>query len=112
MEQNVFMSPFSSKEIYTYFIEHAVVVCSNHIRWLTCYHSLLQFEYAEGEITLRFLRLKHSNVRQNITYDCKGGMDGFMLVKLLGANGETLTFHDKTVRLVSQVRKIYHKSEN
>ena len=63
-----------------------------------------QFEYAEGEIALRFLRLKHSHVRQNITYNCDEGMDGFMLVQLLGANGDTLTFHDKTVRLVSEVR--------
>ena len=30
-------------------------------------------------------------------------MDAFMLVKLLGANGDTLTFHDKTVRLMSEV---------
>lgn len=67
----------------------------------------LQFEYAEGEIALRFLRLKYAHVRQNITYDCEGGMDGFMLVQLLGANGNTLTFHDKTVRLVSEVCRIH-----
>ena len=66
----------------------------------------LQFEYAEGEIALRFLRIKHAHVRQNITYDCEGGMDGFMLVQLLGANGDALTFHDKTVRLVSEVYRV------
>ena len=68
-----------------------------------CLFYLLQFEYAEGEIALRFLRLKHNHVRQNITYNCDSGMDGFMLVQLLGANGDTLTFHDKTVRLISEV---------
>ena len=67
----------------------------------------LQFEYAESEVALRFLRLKHNHVRQNITYDCEGGMDGFMLVQLLGANGDTLTFHDKTVRLISEVGYSY-----
>ena len=66
-------------------------------------YTIIQFEYAEDEIALRFLRLRHNHVRQNITYNCEAGMDAFMLVKLLGANGDTLTFHDKTVRLVSQV---------
>ena len=53
---------------------------------------------------LRFLRLKHNNVRQNITYSCDSGVDSFMLVQLLAANGDTLTFSDKTIRMISQVR--------
>ena len=52
---------------------------------------------------LRFLRLKHNNVRQNITYSCDSGVDSFMLVKLMAANGDILTFNDKTVRMISQV---------
>lgn len=57
---------------------------------------------------LRFLRLKHNNVRQNITYSCDSGVDSFMLVQLMAANGDLLTFNDKTVRMISQVsyRKI------
>lgn len=63
----------------------------------------IQFDYPEGPIPLRFLRLKHSNVRQNITYNCESGVDNFMLVKMRGSNGETVTFGDKTVRMISQV---------
>ena len=70
-----------------------------------------QFDYPEGPVPLRFLRLKHTNVRQNITYNCDSGVDSFMLVKMLGANGETLTFGDKTVRMVSQVsQSLLHDS--
>ncbi len=54
-------------------------------------------------VPLRFLSLKHAHVRQNITYDCKSGVDNFMLVKLQAANGATVSFDDKTVRMVSQV---------
>lgn len=61
-----------------------------------------QFEYPEGDIPLRFLRLKHTHVRQNITYNCEGGVDGFTLMKLQGANGDTIQFGDKTIRMVSQ----------
>lgn len=57
---------------------------------------------------LRFLRLKHNNVRQNITYSCDSGVDGFTLVQLLAANGDTLTFNDKTIRMISQVRASLH----
>lgn len=64
----------------------------------------LQFEYQEGAIPLRFLRLKHDNVRQNITYSCDSGVDSFMLVQLLGGNGDVISFNDKTVRMISQVR--------
>lgn len=61
-----------------------------------------KIEYPEGAIPLRFLRLKHSHIRQNITYNCDSGADGFMLMKLQGANGDTIQFQDKTVRMVSQ----------
>ncbi len=64
----------------------------------------LQFEYPEGDIALRFLRLKHNNVRQNITYSCDSGVDSFMRVRLLTGNGDVITFNDKTVRMISQVR--------
>ena len=67
---------------------------------------LFQFVYPEGAIPLRFLRLKHAHVRQNITYNCDGGMDGFMMMKLKGANGDTIQFGDKTIRMVSQVSRV------
>lgn len=54
-------------------------------------------------VPLRFLRLKHAHVRQNITYDCKSGVDKFILVKLQAADGGVVSFNDKTVRMVSQV---------
>ena len=54
-------------------------------------------------VPLRFLRLKHANVRQNITYDCNSGVDNFVLMKLQGANGDTIQFEDKTIQMVSQV---------
>ena len=54
---------------------------------------------------MRFLRLKHSNVRQNITYNCDSGVDTFMLMRLQGANGDTIQFGDKTVRMLTQVCK-------
>ncbi len=47
--------------------------------------------------------MKHNNVRQNITYSCDSGVDSFMLVKILGANGDLISFDDKTVRMISQV---------
>jgi len=47
--------------------------------------------------------MRHENVRQNITYNCDSGVDNFMLVKMQGSNGETVTFGDKEVRMVSQV---------
>ena len=68
----------------------------------------MQFEYPEGDIPLRFLRLKHENARQNITYNCDSGVDGFMLAKILGANGDTLTFEDKTIRMISEVNTCNH----
>ena len=63
----------------------------------------VQFEYKEGVVPLRFLRLKHAHIRQNITYDCKSGVDNFMRVKLQAADGGVVSFGDKTVRMVSQV---------
>lgn len=68
-----------------------------------CISPPLQFEYQEGTVPLRFLRLKHNNVRQNITYSCDSGVDSFMLVELLGGNGNVISFSDKTVRMISQV---------
>lgn len=68
----------------------------------TCITPVKEFTYEEGAIPLRFLRLKHNSVRQNISYSCDSGVDGFMLVKLLGENGDVITFNDKTVRMISQ----------
>ena len=66
--------------------------------------SLLQFIYQEGAIPLRLLRLRHSHVRQNITYTCDGGrVDSFMRLQLEGLNGGIIHYDDKTVRVVSQV---------
>ena len=46
-------------------------------------------------------------MRQNITYTCDGGPDGFMDIKLQGINGGTLHYGDKTVRMVSRVRDLH-----
>lgn len=66
--------------------------------------SFRQFVYREGVIPLRLLRLRHSHVKQNITYSCDGGVDGFMNMQLQGMNGGVIRYDDKTVRVVSQVR--------
>jgi hypothetical protein len=60
-----------------------------------------QFVYPEGIVPLRLLRLRHSHVRQNITYTCDSGANGFMEMKLQGVNGGTLSYGDKTIRMVS-----------
>ena len=59
--------------------------------------------YSEGVVPLRLLRLRHSHVKQNITYTCDDGVDGFMQMQLQGINGGVIHYGDKTVRLVSQV---------
>lgn len=63
-----------------------------------------QFDYPEGVIPLRLLRLRHDQVKQNITYDCDAGVDGFMLVKLQAANGGIIHYGSKIFRVVSHVR--------
>ena len=52
---------------------------------------------------MRVLRMKHENVRQNITYDCAAGADDFFNINLHAANGETIEFEGKSVRMVSEV---------
>ena len=52
---------------------------------------------------MRVLRMKHENVRQNITYNCEAGADDFFNINLQAANGETINFEGKSVRMVSQV---------
>ena len=47
--------------------------------------------------------MKHENVRQNITYDCAAGADDFFNINLHAANGETIEFEGKSVRMVSEV---------
>lgn len=42
-------------------------------------------------------------MRQNITYTCDSGMDGFTLMQLQGINGGLIHYGDKTIRVVSQV---------
>ncbi|KAL5516622.1 hypothetical protein EMCRGX_G002006 [Ephydatia muelleri] len=41
---------------------------------------------------LRFLRLKYSSVRQNITYDCGSGVDGFTKMRHQAADSTTFQF--------------------
>jgi len=78
------------------------VSCQGPETCITPVNENSKFEYPEGTIPLRFLRLKHSNVRQNITYNCDSGVDTFMLMRLQGANGDTIQFGDKTVRMLTQ----------
>ena len=70
--------------------------------------------YPEGAVPLRLLRLRHSHIRQNITYNCDSGADGFMQAELLGINGGIFRYGDKTLRMVSVVRNaplyLYHRS--
>ena len=66
----------------------------------------LQFVYPEGPVALRLLRLRHSHVRQNITYSCDGDADGFMQAELLGINGGIIQYGDKTLRMISPVREV------
>ena len=42
-------------------------------------------------------------MRQNITYTCGDGVNGFMEMQLQGINGGVIHYSDKTVRVVSQV---------
>lgn len=42
-------------------------------------------------------------MRQNITYTCDSGVDGFTLMQLQGINGGLIHYGDKTIRVVSQV---------
>ncbi|KAL5463569.1 hypothetical protein EMCRGX_G032477 [Ephydatia muelleri] len=47
---------------------------------------------ADLSIPLRFLRLKYSSVRQNITYDCGSGVDGFTKMRHQAADSTTFQF--------------------
>lgn len=65
---------------------------------------MMQFVYTEGVVPLRLLRLRHSHVRQNITYNCEDGKsDGFMQVQLQGINGDSIQYGDKSMQIVSRV---------
>lgn len=57
---------------------------------------------ADLSVPLRFLRLKYSSARQNVTYDCGSGVDGFIKMKLQAADGTTFQFGDKNIRVVSE----------
>lgn len=58
----------------------------------------------ENEISLRFLKLKYINARQNITYDCSNGMEAYEKLQLLTNNGDMIKYGDKQLRVVSEVR--------
>ena len=58
----------------------------------------------ENEISLRFLKLKYINARQNITYDCSNGVEAFEKLQLLTNNGNMIKYGDKQLRVVSEVR--------
>ena len=42
-------------------------------------------------------------MRQNITYSCDSGVDGFTMMQLQGINGGLIHYGDKTISMVSQV---------
>lgn len=46
-------------------------------------------------------------MRQNITYTCDSGVDGFTLMQLQGINGGLIHYGDKTIRMVSQVCQVF-----
>lgn len=52
---------------------------------------------------MRILRLKYEHVVQNITYGCSAGVDGFLNLKLEAANGNTIKYTDRSIRVVSKV---------
>ena len=56
---------------------------------------------------MRILRMKHENVRQNITYDCNAGVDDFFNIRLHAANGETIEYGGKAIRMVSKVNRLF-----
>ena len=66
-------------------------------------HSFMQINF-ENEISLRFLKLKYINARQNITYDCSNGIEAFEKLQLLTNNGNMIKYGDKQLRVVSEVR--------
>ena len=58
----------------------------------------------ENEISLRFLKLKYVNARQNITYDCSNGQEAYEKLQMLANNGDMIKYGDKQLRVVSEVR--------
>lgn len=55
------------------------------------------------QVTLRILSMKYEHVRQNISYTCDAGMDGYLAVLLETITGEKMDFSHKAIRLVSEV---------
>ena len=57
----------------------------------------------ENEISLRFLKLKYVNARQNITYDCSNGQEAYERLQMLANNGDMIKYGGKQLRVVSEV---------
>jgi len=88
------------------------------IHFCACVLSLTDFEVIiitipqvtfENEISLRFLKLKYINARQNITYDCSNGKEAFEQLQVMASNGNIIKYGDKELRVVSEVSKIMNR---